>query len=239
MRLGLGLGTGLALGGAWTPAKATGFNSGVFVALSREQGKLWQDSGKTTAAVADGDLVRVATCPFSGVDFTAPSDATRPTLRNSGNYWWLEYDGTDDTFGRTVALNQPYWAYAVGLVLAASGTLFDGQTVNAGYCVRNGADPTTFGIRAGVTLNSSNTVTAANTVVAGGIFNGASSVIDLMGTYTTGNAGTTNLTAVTVGARAGSPANRSNRLYAYCCGTGVMPVAERDLLRAYLAARAP
>lgn len=237
-RIGLGLGMGTTSGGVWTPAKLTGFNSSVLVALSRGQGKLWQNSGKTTPAVADGDPVRVATCPYAGVDFTAPSDAARPTLRNSGAFWWLAFDGVDDVLQRTMTLNQPYSVYGSALILTASGTLCDGQTVNTGYIARNGGNPASYGISAGTNLNSSNTVLAANTVIVGANFNGASSVVDLAGTETTGPAGATNLTAVTVGGRTGIPTLFCDRLYGLIYA-GALSAAEKAKNRAYLATLGP
>ena len=69
--------SGICGGAAWSPASLTGLAPTLLPALSRTQGKLWQDSAKTVPATAAGDPVRVATCPFLGVDYTAPSDAAR------------------------------------------------------------------------------------------------------------------------------------------------------------------
>ncbi len=83
--------------GAWTPASLPGFVISLLPSLSRSQGKLWQDSGKTVAATADGHPVRVATCPYSGLDWTASSDAARPLLWDEGgDKWSLSFDGVDD-----------------------------------------------------------------------------------------------------------------------------------------------
>lgn len=66
-------------------------------ALQRSSGLLWQDAGKTIAATEDGDPVRVATCPWTGEDYAAPSDAARPLLYDEGGGTWsLFFDGVDD-----------------------------------------------------------------------------------------------------------------------------------------------
>lgn len=86
-------------GAAWTPAALAGF----VAALLPGRAVLWQDAGKTTRAAADGDPVRVAVCPYSGAEWTAPSDATRPLLYSEGGgLWSLSFDGADDTLAATV-----------------------------------------------------------------------------------------------------------------------------------------
>lgn len=82
---------------AWTPARLSGLAPSLSVALQRSRGLLWQDTGKTVVAVAATDPVRVATCPWTGVDYTAPSDAARPLLYDEGSgKWSLSFDGVDD-----------------------------------------------------------------------------------------------------------------------------------------------
>lgn len=100
--------TSRAMGGvsAWNPSRLTGLAATLLPALSLAQGKLWQNTAKTTPATADGDPVRVAVCPFTAVEFTAPSDAARPLLWDEGGgKWSLSYDGVDDTLTRA-ALGQ-------------------------------------------------------------------------------------------------------------------------------------
>lgn len=93
----IGIGTGVGFGSrVFSPASLAGLFAAPSVALARATGKLFQDSGKTTPATADAHPVRVAVCPFTAVEFTAPSDAGRPTLNGSGGTWWLTFDGSDD-----------------------------------------------------------------------------------------------------------------------------------------------
>lgn len=75
----------------------TGVQASLFIAYQRYAGLLWQDAGKTVPAVANNDPVRVATCPFTAVDFTATSAGTRPLLTDTGSgTWGLTFDGVDD-----------------------------------------------------------------------------------------------------------------------------------------------
>lgn len=82
---------------AWNPSRLTGLAATLLPALSRSSGLLWQNTAKTTPSTADGDPVRVAVCPFTAVEFTAPSDAARPLLWDEGSgKWSLSFDGVDD-----------------------------------------------------------------------------------------------------------------------------------------------
>lgn len=91
--------TSRAMGGvsAWNPSRLTGLAVTLLPAESRSRGLLWQNTAETVPAVADGDPVRVAVCPYTGVKFTAPSDAARPLLWDEGGgKWSLSFDGVDD-----------------------------------------------------------------------------------------------------------------------------------------------
>lgn len=93
----MGLRCGALAGVAWNPSRLTSLLFTVLPALSRRLGLLWQDAAKTVAATAASDPVRVAVCPFTAVEFTAPSDAARPLLTDEGGgKWSLTFDGTDD-----------------------------------------------------------------------------------------------------------------------------------------------
>lgn len=86
-----------ASGPAWNPSLLTSLYAAPAVALCRAGSLLWKDAAKTLLATAAGDPVRVVQCPFTGAEFTAPSDAARPTLRNpESDTWYLEFDGTND-----------------------------------------------------------------------------------------------------------------------------------------------
>lgn len=86
-------------GAAWTPADLPGLVVTLDVTRSRAAGLLWQDAAKTVPAVADGDPVRVAVCPYTAVELTAPGDSARPLLWDEfdGVHWALSFDGVDDT----------------------------------------------------------------------------------------------------------------------------------------------
>lgn len=81
---------------AFTPASLTNLVVALDVTLARSQGKLWQDAGKTVPAAANGDLVRIAACPYTGLEFST-TDASRPALFDEGGgKWSLQFNGSDD-----------------------------------------------------------------------------------------------------------------------------------------------
>lgn len=99
LSLGLGIGrvTGRPVPAPWDLGDLPGVVATVDVAVSRSRGKLWQDAAKTVPAVADGDPVRVAVCPYTATEFTAPNDDARPTLTGEGGgKWSLAFDGSLD-----------------------------------------------------------------------------------------------------------------------------------------------
>lgn len=86
-------------GALWSPSQLPGIQPSLQVALSRAKGKLWQDAAKTVPAVANGDPVYVATCPFTGKDFTAANTSTaRPLLHDEGSgHWSLAFTQSPNT----------------------------------------------------------------------------------------------------------------------------------------------
>ncbi len=89
-------GAGPPLGGAgWTPDELDSLISAVIPSATG----FWQDAGKTTPADADGELVRVATSPFTdALDWVATADAARLSLETDGSKWWLESTGQASGF---------------------------------------------------------------------------------------------------------------------------------------------
>lgn len=107
---------------AWTPAQLPGLSWTFFPVVAREQGLMWQDLGRTTPAVADGDLVRVIECPFTGTEFSTPDDATRGTLKTDGSgHWWIGW-ATDSQYDTppASAVTGDWSVYAVGSAAAGN-----------------------------------------------------------------------------------------------------------------------
>ena len=119
IRPALKMGVGLGRGGApsWSPNQLPAFLGGLDIAASLAAGKLWQNAGKTVAATSDTDPVRVATCHYSGVDFTAPSDAARPLLKITGSKSYLLFDGTDDEMSSNLGHTWTALAHGVGVAV--------------------------------------------------------------------------------------------------------------------------
>lgn len=94
--------------GDWNPGDLAGLAATILPAESRAAGLLWQNTAKTVPATADGDPVRVAVCPYTAVEFTAPSDAARPLLWDEGGgKWSLSFDGVDDNLTYTGSAGNP------------------------------------------------------------------------------------------------------------------------------------
>ena len=113
-----------AMSAEWNPGDLAGLAATIVVAEQRSAGLLWQNTAKTIAATADGDPVRVAVCPYTAVEFTAPSDAARPLLYDeTGGKWSLSFDGVDDQLRTTTspAYAQPC---AVATVHSTAGVSF-------------------------------------------------------------------------------------------------------------------
>jgi hypothetical protein len=138
-----------------TVATLPGLAVTLLPALSRSRGLLYQDAGKTTLATADGDPVRVATCPFTGADVVSPSDAARATLKQVGGRWCLRFNGSSQWMYATGVV--PVGTQSAGLLVGASVLNVEpdgnfGNFVNAGSeassvqkgaCLFNHLDTTT------------------------------------------------------------------------------------------------
>lgn len=83
----------------FNPSSIPGFVAAFDPTASLASNKLWQDASKTTLATAHNDPVRVGVCPWSRLDWTAPSDAARGLLQTDGiGHWWILTDGVDDLY---------------------------------------------------------------------------------------------------------------------------------------------
>lgn len=88
----------LGAAAAWTPAALTSLVTAPIISLARAQNRLFRDAAKTSLATADGDSVRVIVDPFTGVEWTSPSDSARATLKAGASGWYLDFDGVDDEY---------------------------------------------------------------------------------------------------------------------------------------------
>jgi hypothetical protein len=227
-------------GGAVNPFAALFATAGdVFVPIPGYS-KMWQNTAKTTAAAASGDPVRVLEGMMGRVELTAPTDAARPTLTNSGDSWYLQLAGAQWLTGS-------YAQSAFPLMMAA---FFTSGTVNAQgvFSLSAGAtndyhsitsyttDLPRFWARGGGTLNSVNfRVAAASPYIA--LANYASADLDLYTDdqavieYTPANPFGTQ-TALNIGALASDGRGPFNaRVYAAAIRPTLMSSDERLSLR--------
>ena len=117
--LGGGASPGSTVTTAWDPSvnSASAWDSIEGAALA---GRLWQNTGKTTPAVADGDIVRVFT-DATGKDWTAASDAASPLLKIESGVYSLLFDGINDSLACT-AISALGTAFTVGTAIKPAVT---------------------------------------------------------------------------------------------------------------------
>lgn len=125
--LRLGLGLGLPAGGSFDPS---------ILFANGEQGTwfdpsdlstVFSDTAGTTPATVGGTVARINDKSGRGNHATQATAASRPILRQSGNLYYLEFDGTDD-FLSTSAINfsgsdkVTLWAGVRNLVGTSTGS---------------------------------------------------------------------------------------------------------------------
>lgn len=118
--------------GGFFPSQLPTFQMAGLVADARSTGNLWQDAGKTVAAVVDGDPVRVLHDRSSGVDFTAPAAGQRPILHTDGiGHWYLQGDGVDDMLTSSNIAAAQVWCYVAATTGWTSADEIGGYTADA------------------------------------------------------------------------------------------------------------
>jgi hypothetical protein len=188
----------------------------------------------TTPSVVDGVVGSMRDKGSAAVWWTAPSDAARPILRNSGVLYWLEFDGGDDGLSTTVAVSQPFDRVSAWLLGATSDFFLIGEPgggSNASLYQRSGE----LRIYSGTELTGLAAPSADTDFVATDRHNGASSRVAIdNGTYQTGNAGANAAAVLTIG---GVDGVFADALFYGLVQKGVFTDPEIALLRTYLAAK--
>lgn len=168
---------------------------------------LWQDSGKTTHAVANNDPVGAWDDSIAGLSILQATAGKRPLLKTAGintTHPTVKFDGVDD-FLRVIdgtVHAQPLTAYLVCLPQtpnAAQHRYWDSTNGLSDIARMNVGAANSFGINAGTGLNNGPATTAA--VIYTAVFNGTKSKIYINGNNLgTGDAGSVGLQMLTLGA---------------------------------------
>lgn len=240
----------------WSPILLSGIGPSLVPKVQREAGLLWQDTGKTVAAYADGDPVRVATCPFTHTDIIAASDAARPLLKITGSKAYLLFDGSSDYMSATVASGFMSAAYtlALGIRFAAPGVgdqiameagvpLSDGKLRSV--WIDNSTDSVSFN---GYNVHRRGSVQPNNssdyrTIIHGSLGTGTVNIY-VNGTDAGSGALTNSLvsqdgTTLWYGGRVASALFCPCRIYAGVAVNAEVTASERSLLDAYLQSQLP
>jgi lysophospholipase L1-like esterase len=135
-----------ALGGAFSPLAISPF---LWLDPS-DLSTLFQErtgASATTPSVVDGPVGSMHDKSANGIWLTAPSDSARPTLRNSGLLYWLEFDGVDDRLDSSAFTYPQPWDRVSGIRQIAWASGFDGifgpldTDPNGGYLFQTNSTP--------------------------------------------------------------------------------------------------
>jgi hypothetical protein len=212
-------------------------------AASRALGRLYQDAAKTLLATADGHPVRVATCPYTGQDYTAPSDAARPVLRTDGaaGHWWLAFDGVDDAMagptGTNLTGDSTFCVRAAQTVNQNPSRLLNSPDANALFVFRRSGNASLF---VGSLVFSAALITDASphTGTCSKLFGGNWSVwID--GAAQTVSAVANDWGRVNIGNAGVNPEPFTGNVYGLVVSKSMMSDADRIALEAQLAGLSP
>ena len=201
----------------------------------RFRGQLWQNTAKTVAATAADDPVRVAVT-IDGIEYTAPSDAARPLLKNDGTSWYLKGDGVNDYLeatglsitGTTIyggariqqSSSDPAWPRLLSL---STPGVVDGDSVQriALLSRNNTSDRLTLQCNGNYTLCITD-LADDTTVTAEAVVTGGQALLGLNGVDSATTATSMNLNSTLVGLLSGPIATSSaGRLYAFAIGTTI------------------
>lgn len=100
---------GLSVAFTWTPAMI-----GSYWDISNLGSLFTEISSESTAASVDGPVGTVRDLSGNGLHLRAGTNAKRPTLRQSGSTYYLEFDGTDDSMSVTTTLGTAWSMYCAG-----------------------------------------------------------------------------------------------------------------------------
>lgn len=121
---------------------------------------LWQDTGRTIQAGLNDPVRVMDDLSGNGYHVTAPTDAARPVLKQSGAYFFLDFDGIDDELrwsGEALDMSRN-----VGGITITAAYRFKTATASTGWIMNQTATAAT-SARAGMSRNSAGTL-----LVAGG-----------------------------------------------------------------------
>jgi hypothetical protein len=240
--LGIGLKRTRRGGGAapFDPTELPGYvDSPYSIAALRAAGALWQNTGKTVAAVADGDPIRVI--DTGSIDLVAASDAARPLLAEiGGGLWEVWGDGVDDALQAAHALVQPYTRVIRSKIRLYGGVnsrdaILDGFTIFGGFLGMS--DPALTLLFCGGVVSYAGIPTVDTYATVTIVVNGASSLIRIDGVeVASGNPGASNPAGTTIGAAANLTRNTDLSYAGLITCTGVLSGADLTNAEAYMSA---
>jgi hypothetical protein len=201
---------------------------------------MFQDSAGTTPAAVDSPVGLLRDKSGKGNHASQATASKRPTLRQAGALYYLEFDGTDDMLSATFAVTQPF-DRVTGLrqiTWTINDQIYGGATGNAGVLYTPGVSPTL-----GLFSGSAGPTTTSAAVGADACIterhSGASSRIAVNnGAYATGNAGATTPGGIRIGEANAGTGNANIRFYGCTMICRELTDAETSALRTYHGSKA-
>lgn len=206
---------------------------------------LFQDSAGTVPGVVDSPVGKLNDKSGNGNHLTQATANARPTLRQSGPLYYLEFDGVDDHLAASFAMVQPWDRISAirQITWTAGDHVFGGIAVNSGVLLQHdtGASPQ-IGLFDGTAVVAINGTLAVGSdgVVTERHDNANSRLAVNNGGYTSGTSGSTAADGLRMGAGFFSVIGLwSNvRVYGACMIRRALTVNEIADLRTYMGAKA-
>lgn len=188
---------------------------------------LFEDRAGTTPASVDGLVGMMHDLSGNDHHAVAVSDPARPTLRQSGSSYWLEFSSVHRMKTGALSVTAPRTTIVSFRFDAAADFIIDGDVNNQNSLYAISTTTLRF-LAAAAGGVSWTTATAGTDLALGLLANGASSAIyDSGGTLATGNAGSLEMTAFTLGASGGGAGPLAGRIYGAAVFGGDLAANER------------
>lgn len=202
---------------------------------------VWQDAAGTTPAGVGDPVGRIDDKSGNGNHATQTTSAARPVLQQSGDLYYLDFDGVDDlmvssAFASPIAQpNTTYYAYKLDALSAANEYIFDSLDATNRQSSYYTLNVFMFGGQGPVQFYTATTDAAVNGI----LFNNASSWNRLNGTQTARSLGTNAFSGITLSCYLGKQAIYCGdlRLYGWVNIDRTLTAAEITDLETYLAAK--
>jgi hypothetical protein len=236
--IGLGLTSGRKV--AFAPAGLFGASDAGAWYDPSDLTSMFQDSAGTTPAAVDSPVGLLRDKSGKGNHASQATASKRPTLRQAGALYYLEFDGTDDMLQAAFTVTQPFDRVS-GLrqiTWTINDQIYGGPSGNAGVLFQSGTTPTLALFDGSVAPTTAAATVGTDRVVIER-HSGASGRIGVdAGAFTTGNSGASVPGGIIIGQANAGTANANIRFYGCTMICRELTDAETSALRTYHGSKA-